>query len=358
MRRWVGRQAKVSRLSGQTVVRKGFGVAPAPDDYPSKDVLRRLMMKDGVAPRSIWRAVQAWHLAQHGHPLRRRRSWPERLKFVEDDPETMERLRARHRIRSEWYLFPGSVRCPGSLRRRMAGHVSDDPRLAASGARDAFVSAASREDLPAFRFRWTRTRIADFPDASKILSSAAEPNWLRHDLDGLVWHCLVNGEHGETFRQQLGLGMQSSARIGPQRPKPTTTLPPRPSPFDEAHQRERFHEITGPWMGRGPRRGFPYTWIPNHLADTNGKVGPRSLLAALRTAAADTEDRHSGHDYALHYESIKRGVQRASEIRVGEVQEEYPWMHRVLQSLGGMTVPCEFEEIEKRWHDAQTLDAF
>ena len=37
------------------------------------------------------------------------------------------------------------------------------------------------------------TRIADFPDASKVLSSAVELNWPRRDLYGLLWHHLANG---------------------------------------------------------------------------------------------------------------------------------------------------------------------
>ena len=98
-------------------------------------------------------------------------------------------------------------------------------------------------------------------------------------------------------------------------------------------------------MGRGPKRGFPYTWIPNHLADTQGRVSPRSLLAALRTAAEDTANQPAELPHALHYDSIKRGVQEASKIRVREIQEDYPWVHRVLEPLAGMVVPCAFERL-------------
>ena len=109
-------------------------------------------------------------------------------------------------------------------------------------------------------------------------------------------------------------------------------------------------------MGTDHRRGFPYTWIPNHLADTEGRVSPRSFLAALRTAAEDTGNERPDHQYALHYDSIKRGVQEASKIRVRELQEDYPWMHRALEHLAGMVVPCEFEEIAARWRDERVLD--
>ena len=36
-------------------------------------------------------------------------------------------------------------------------------------------------------------------------------------------------------------------------------------------------------------------------------------------------------------------------MRVAELQEDYPWVHRLLDPLKGMVVPCQFEEIEQRW---------
>jgi len=51
----------------------------------------------------------------------------------------------------------------------------------------------------------------------------------------------------------------------------------------------------------------------------------------------------------LHYESIKRDVQQASEIRVSELAEDYPWVKDAMEPLQGVTVPCAFELIEQRW---------
>ncbi len=101
--------------------------------------------------------------------------------------------------------------------------------------------------------------------------------------------------------------------------------------IDEDKQRDVFHAITGPWMGRDRRRGFPYTWLPNHLGDARRQVSPRSFLAALRNAASDSSK--TDYDYALHYESIKRGVQEASRIRVREMQEDYPWVETLMKPL-------------------------
>ena len=194
------------------------------------------------------------------------------------------------------------------------------------------------------------SKIADFPDASKVLSSAVELNWPRRELYGLLWHYLANGANGGHFRKFLG-GDWASADVD----NKSVFSVPREI-VKEDLQREKFHSLTGPWMGRGAKRGLPYTWIPNHLGDTEVRVSPRSFLAALRQAAADTADEHQDWHYALHYDSIKRGVQEASKIRVSELREDYPWVDQVLSPLAGMVVPCAFDEIAVRWSGAGVLD--
>ena len=189
------------------------------------------------------------------------------------------------------------------------------------------------------------SKIADFPDASKVLSSVVELSWPRNELYGLLWNYLANGENGHVFRTFLGGSDWTPTNVDEQQ----LFAVPRRLISKEDDQREKFHAIAGPWMGRGPKRGFPYTWIPNHLADTEGRVSPRSFLAALHTAADHTADHRPEHGYALHYESIKGGVQEASKIRVRELQEDYPWVHRVLDPLKGMVVPCVFDEVRDRW---------
>ena len=91
VRRLVGRSAARSALGGNAEVRTGFGVKPSPDDYPGKDVLRRLL-DDGVEPRTIWRTVQSWHLAPDDHPLRRNATWKDRVRHVDREPEQIDRL--------------------------------------------------------------------------------------------------------------------------------------------------------------------------------------------------------------------------------------------------------------------------
>ena len=73
-------------------------------------------------------------------------------------------------------------------------------------------------------------------------------------------------------------------------------------------------------------------------------------------AAEDTDQQHGGHDHALHFDSIKHGVQQASIIRVREIREDYPWVHQLLDPLRGLVVPCDFGEFTDRWSEQDVLD--
>lgn len=102
-------------------------------------------------------------------------------------------------------------------------------------------------------------------------------------------------------------------------------------------------------MGRDKRRGVPYTWSVSHLADGRGQTSPRSFLAAIRQAAEVSDQRYPQHGYALHYEGIKLGIQKASEIRVQAMAEDYPWVQDILSALKGMNVPTDFAGVRQRW---------
>ena len=337
-----------------TEVRAGFGVTEAPDHYPGRDELRK-MIDGGIAPRLIWRTVHARHLVDSNHPLKTLRSWVERAKYVDAHAEDVARLfrnRDDELERQKTYsivLFDGLDRSADEwpemlqLIRGLLQHALD-----MRSYRRLRVKVFLRSDQA------DGEKVANFGDASKIFSSAVQLTWPRRDLYGMLWQYLGNGDHGELVRPLLAEGEWLTEDIGGQ--QMIFRVPPSLS-VDETIQRKCFHAITGPWMGKDPRRGFPYTWIPNHLGDAEGTVSPRSFIAALRTAAEDTAARYPDHNHALHYESVKRGVQKASEIRVQELREDYPWVDRLLGSLSGIVVPCEFEEIGTIWKDDGILDS-
>ncbi|CAK8719255.1 MAG: hypothetical protein CDV28_12624 [Candidatus Electronema aureum] len=188
--------------------------------------------------------------------------------------------------------------------------------------------------------------VTDFPDASKLLATKAELNWAQHDLHGLLWQMLINApdKHGECLRavyQRVTGAAEVEMNSGwwlAEEIKRENTI-----------QRNLFKALAGPWMGKDRRRGVPYVWSVSHLADGRGRTSPRSFLAAIRQAAEDSQERYHDYSLALHYESIKRGIQKASDIRVSEMAEDYPWVRTFLEPLKGLTVPCEFDLVLERW---------
>ena len=282
--------------------------------------------------RRIWRTVQAWHLLPFGeddHPLRKQSSWETRTRYVADNPEAIERLFQDRDDEFNWkgvyflILFDALDRC------------ADDWKDMYRSVRGLLQSTLNLRS-----YRWLRakvflrsdqideSKVADFPDASKVFSAAVELNWPRHELYGLLWHYLANGESGELFRELLAEDEWPQTVVDGRK----LYTVPRRLITNESRQREKLGLIAGPFMGRDRRRGIPYTWIANHLEDARGRASPRSFISALRTAAVDTEAHQPEWDYALHFESIKRGVREASRIRIREIQEDYPWVHTALES--------------------------
>lgn len=333
-----------SPWTADTEVRAGFGVIEAPGDYPGPDELSG-MLKDGIDSRLIWRTVHARLVAGSEHRLADLDSWRARVDYVGENPGAVSRLfRDRDKQLQErgvysLVVFDGLDRSADAwpnVLKLIQGLLRHALEMRSYERQRAKVFLRSDQA--------DETQLATFPDASKVFSSSVALTWPRRDLYGMLWQCLANGPHGEQLRawlvegewQAVGSGNGEVFRV--------------PAPLgDEGLQRERLHAVTGPWMGTDRRRGFPYTWIPNHLADSEGIVSPRSFLTALRAAANDTAERYPEHEHALHYESIKRGVQEASRVRVRELREDYPWVDRLLDPLSGIVVPCEFRTIEQAW---------
>ncbi|NGZ06396.1 MAG: hypothetical protein G8237_08570 [Magnetococcales bacterium] len=186
-----------------------------------------------------------------------------------------------------------------------------------------------------------------FADSSKLKQSRVELSWSSVDLYGLLLQRLINDpDHGAEIR--AGLGMPDGD------PDPVRGYG-LPGDFrTEERVNEAIHAMAGAYMGSNRRRGNTHTWIPNHLADAKGRVSPRSLLLAMGAAARVTGERFPAHPQPLHYEAIRTGVATASETRVDELAEDYPWIKPLVEALSGLLVPCPAEELTSRW-DGTTL---
>ena len=340
-----------SGISEKTRVSVGFGERSSPDDYPGKDTLVQLSQQ--FDPRQIWRTIALRQVIKGTGEDRSLLTavWRDAVSWVVNHPEEVERLLYRadqnldregvhhlilfdalDRTADDWPTLLKIIRGLLQVLLELRSYKRIRPK--------AFVRPDHFED----------TKTIDFPDSSKILSQKVELRWPRSELYGLLWQYLSNEPNrGRLFRE----GCQDILGLSWNQYTDVWTVPEKLRIEEEA-QRKVFHAVTGPWMGRDRRRGFPYTWLPNHLGDAEGQVSPRSFLAAIRYAAEDSP--RPDYYYSLYYESIKRGVQEASRIRVREMQEDYPWVDILMKPLSGLTVPCRFEEIARRWEDGNILN--
>lgn len=313
----------------------GFSNAQSINHYPNEDVFRSFIGKSEDY-YDLWRAVILRWVAQRVGIDIPCNSWEETVKWLKSEPEAAAKVMqttrnwrglilfdALDRTSSDWQQMDDIVR--GLLRSIL--WLKSFPNLSGK----VFL----REDQ-------AERTVFNFPDASKLTATKAELTWARHDLHGLLWQRLINAPnvHGERMRKLCQSAQHGEVWELSQEMKLETEA-----------QKNAFEKLAGPWMGRDKRRGVPYSWSVGHLADGRGQTSPRSFLAAIRQAADDSNMRHPDHPLALHFESIKRGIQKASEIRVQEMAEDYPWVTDVLGALSGMNVPLEFDDVAARWEE-------
>lgn len=343
----IGKDIGINR---HTKVSTGFGKRHSPDDYPGKDTLTRLL--EAFDTRSLWRTIVFKQVCgQHLPPeFNALTNWKNRVAWLKANPEPVEQIFFRidnelasqeiyhlvlfdalDRTADNWKTMNQLVR--GLLQAALDFRSYHRIRL------KLFVRPDQIED-PA---------VAAFPDSSKLLSQKTPLYWPRNELYGLLWQHLANEPSLDIFREGCAKLVSANwQKVG------DVWAIPESLRTDESLQRRVFHAMTGPWMGRDRRRGFPYSWLPNHLGDTKNQVSPKSFLSALRFAAMEKEK--PDQIYALHPENIKRGVLDASIIRVREMQEDYPWVQKLLELLSGISVPCNACEINRIWEEKNILN--
>lgn len=301
--------------------------------YPNPDAFAKLLT-EGFQPYDIWRAVVLRWVAEQSQTQVPAATWQETIEWLKQSPEEAVGLMARDRTWRGLIIFDALDRTSANWQ-EMDDIVRGLLRtvLWLKSHSGLYAKVFLREDQ-------AERTVFNFPDASKLLATKAELSWARHDLHGLLWQRLSSAP------DRLGLLMRGICKAEMRDGK--AHLPESMKRETEV-QKNAFEVLAGPWMGRDRRRGIPYTWSIGHLSDGRGQTSPRSFLAAIHQAADDSRERYPDHEFALHYESIKRGIQKASEIRVAEVAEDYPWVNSVLDVMRGLNVPCPYADVLARW---------
>ena len=353
-------------------VQPGCGISPKRNIYPDPDTFDALLARSFPA-FAIWRGVLCRALAQvAGQDCLPKDSWESTVGWVQTSPEDVARLIEdsdrilQQRDQGLLLVFDALDRVSSSGRWSVVDKAIGDLMrlvLQLKGSRRIHAKVFLRTD------QYERGNFAGIPDFSKLQSTRVELIWSASDLHGLLWQTLTNGGP-DAARDQFRSWCDDLSRQGntwsdlPRQGKLSFDPPamssgsgagrwpiPQELQRNQRVQRRIFQELAGPWMGKDRRRGVPYVWIVNHLADGQGQTTPRSFLAALRHAAEDSLERYRNHPLALHYDSLKRGVQAASQIRIDELAEDHAWMRDVMRPLAGIMVPCSKDDVLARWRN-------
>lgn len=345
-RAFLARQIQSPGLAN-ALVRVGFGLDESNEHFPSELVLGSLVTK-GYEPLAIWRAVvlrQALDALGKPSPFQGD-TWEDATAWVTQNPEQVGACfhdcdRALQQAgKTLLVVFDALDRLAGAwdgVRPLMVGAMQLGLHCRSLQAirLKFFLRPDMEEDEDIWQFR----------DSSKLRHAKVELGWRTEDLYGLVLMYLANESgYGAGFRELVAdyLGERWVESDG-------VFQPPRGLLTGDDKLRPVVEAIAGAWMGKSKKRGFTYTWIPTHLADAAGRVSPRSMLLAFKRAAEITQDRYPEHGHALHYEAIQQGVTAASQIRVSEIKEDYPWVEPLLEAARGLTVPCKPDELTRQW---------
>jgi hypothetical protein len=176
-----------------------------------------------------------------------------------------------------------------------------------------------------------------FPDASKLRAHQINLEWKPLWLYQLLFKRLANSgsEMAEYLRIVPNLINDSNSALG------ITTEP------DESLFKLIIEKIIGTFMGANARKGYTYSWIPNHLQDAGGRIAPRSFLKLFSLAATRRLERFNEHNEQslpdttlLQPSDLQGALMDTSEDRIRELaQEEYPWLEALKTSLTGLEVP-------------------
>lgn len=309
----------------------GFG-ARLNRQYPGSRALAALL-DDGFTAEDIWSAVALHNFGVAD--VQRLPDWASRVTWVRDHPEAFEESllaldeEAGSTNSTRLLLFDALDRLHND-RAKADALTSGILRLALTlrtSTRHLRAKVFIRRDM----FESAGT---DFPDASKLINNQVDLRWDDSSLYSLLFHLMSSADtpYADRFSQEASW---------------------QPRKVGGREELERvLLLVASPHMGNNHRKGFTYTWIPNHLADGRGQVSPRSFLSALARAAARTSQEFITYPKALHWDAIRQGVQHASEIRVREVREDTPWVQDALEPLRGQQVPIEPQTVISLWRGA------
>jgi hypothetical protein len=345
-REFVSGQLQGSSLSRVTAG-VGFGLDETEAAFPRAGTLNALL-DEGFDPGAIWLAVVLRHALRETGQAVTGGTWRDQARWISEHGDEVNAwltacdAKLTRRGQVLLVLFDAFDRLSNDWGRvRTLSSAALQLGLQLRSRRAIRLKFFIRPDLDEDPEIWR------FPDSSKLQHAKVDLAWSSTDLYGLVFMRLGNASEAGDFASEF---RHTTARelAAPWEEREGVHLLP-PELTREPEQRKVIEALADQYMGGGPKRGTTYTWVPLHLADAAGKISPRSYLLAFKSAAEHTAKHRPDHQRALHYSAIQEGVVKASEIRVQEIAEDYPWVTPLLEAARGAVVPITADELSRRW---------
>lgn len=186
------------------------------------------------------------------------------------------------------------------------------------------------------------SKALQFVDASKMRAYQLTLSWDTVSLYRLLVKRMANAGVSELTAYLLDVsGLLIQAK--------DSELGYMPSALEEAYQ-GLIDKMIGKYMGKTPKRGISYVWVPNHIQDANGQMAPRAFLKCFSFAAQEMLEHREDvaaleGDRILAPTRLQGALAEVSADRVRElVNEEYQWLQGLINRLKGNTMLMEQEE--------------
>lgn len=183
-----------------------------------------------------------------------------------------------------------------------------------------------------------------FVDSSKMRAYRLELRWDSLSLYRLLVKRLANCDNELMLNYLKNIPLLLNEK--------KETLGYLPSDSEDAFK--KFVErIIGTYMGKDPKRGISYSWVPNHIQDANGELSPRPFLkcfviAAQEQCAHPSEIEKLEEDKLIWPSRLQGALVEVSNDRVKElVEDEYIWLSVLVQKLKGQSMLMERSEFLK-----------
>jgi hypothetical protein len=183
-----------------------------------------------------------------------------------------------------------------------------------------------------------------FRDSSKIKNNHASLTWRSDELYSLLFFEVLQSQNGYSNLKILADDIKARSVLPIDGSGKSVNI-------DE--QKMLVNALAGEFMGAGKRRGRVYSWVPLHLSDAENTCSPRTFLRAWKKAA---EYQPAPQGKVVDHYALIDGVRYASEGRLEELYEDYPWVKIALDALYGQRVPMERDYLFRLWGEKGVIE--